>query len=279
MLGVTRALRATVGPEQVPAWSQDLPAGGSPRRPRADPAPRAVFVPSCLGSVFAPAPGHPGVASAFARLCSRAGVGLRVPADIDSLCCGTPWKSKGMTAGYDTMRQRLVASLRLATRGGRLPVVCDAVSCTEGLAAVLAEASAQFEHPPVVTDAVRFTEEHVMPALQVTAPLDRVTLHPTCSSTRLGVDGSARRLAATIAGSVTVVDEWSCCGFAGDRGLLHPELTASATRRQAQAVTAQHFDAHLSLNRTCEVAMTRATDRDYHHLLEACEHATRPASE
>ncbi len=51
----------------------------------------------------------------------------------------------------------------------------------------------------------------------------------------------------------------TCCGFAGDRGISHPELTAAATRPQAEELSGRHFDAHLSSNRTCEIGLTRAT--------------------
>ena len=58
---------------------------------------------------------------------------------------------------------------------------------------------------------------------------------------------------------MTVPDTWGCCAFAGDRGLLHPELTASATAAQAAEIAEGHFDAYASCNRTCELGMTRAT--------------------
>ena len=70
-------------------------------------------------------------------------------------------------------------------------------------------------------------------------------------------------------------DAWGCCAFAGDRGLLHPELTASATDRQAAEVRAVTADAHVSSNRTCEIGMSRATGRDYRHALEVLEELTR----
>jgi hypothetical protein len=38
---------------------------------------------------------------------------------------------------------------------------------------------------------------------------------------------------AVIADEVLVPDDWTCCAFAGDRGMLHPELTASATAAMA----------------------------------------------
>lgn len=77
---------------------------------------------------------------------------------------------------------------------------------------------------------------------------------------------------------VTVPTEWSCCAFAGDRGLLHPELTASATREYASSVRGLEADAFVSSNRTCELGMTRATSRPYRHVLELLEEATRPTA-
>ena len=61
---------------------------------------------------------------------------------------------------------------------------------------------------------------------------------------------------------------WGCCAFAGDRGMLHPELTASATMREAAEVAQIDAELHASCNRTCEVGMSRATGRDYRHVLE-----------
>ena len=67
-----------------------------------------------------------------------------------------------------------------------------------------------------------------------------------------------------------------CCGFAGDRGFLFPELTASATRREATEVMGGQHDGYYSSSRTCEIGMTRATGRIYRSFLYLLEEATRP---
>lgn len=61
---------------------------------------------------------------------------------------------------------------------------------------------------------------------------------------------------------------WDCCGFAGDRGMLHPELTDSAAALEAAEVRELRASAHASTNRTCEIGMTRATGQPYRHILE-----------
>ncbi|MEE3921780.1 hypothetical protein V2I01_36475 [Micromonospora sp. BRA006-A] len=73
----TRAARAVLGADRVPRWQRDLPRGGTPRRPHPADDPDAVFVPSCLGTLFAPAQGGTGVAAALLTLAER---GRRTPA-------------------------------------------------------------------------------------------------------------------------------------------------------------------------------------------------------
>lgn len=228
-----------------------------------------MFVPSCLGTLFAPAEGGSGVAAALLTLADRAGVRLLVPEGIGSMCCGTPWSSKGLTSGYAAVRDRVPSALRAASRDGALPVVSDAASCTEGYAKLLAGAG-----DLRVVDAVAYAATELLPRLTVRRRLGSLALHPTCSSTRLGLDDALLAVARAVADEVVVPDGWQCCGFAGDRGLLHPELTASATRAEAAAVAARSFDGHASVNRTCEIGMARATGQPYRHLLELLADAT-----
>ncbi|MEW9552840.1 FAD-binding and (Fe-S)-binding domain-containing protein [Nonomuraea sp. NPDC050783] len=258
------AARALAGAEAVPRWSRDLPRGGMRRRPVLDPDADVVYLPSCLNTMFAPADGGPGVMIAFARLARRAGVRLHVPEGIGSLCCGTPWSSKGHAEGHRAMSGRVRDAVRAATRDGRLPVVTDAASCTEGFHRLGLE----------VVDAVAYTAEHLLPRLSVERRLPSLALHPTCSSTQLGLDAAIAAIAGAVAERVVIPEGWQCCAFAGDRGLLHPELTASATRAEAAAVRAGRYAAHASVNRTCELGLTRATGEPYHHLLELLDQCT-----
>jgi D-lactate dehydrogenase len=263
------AARRLLGADNVPQWDMDLPSGGTRRRPQQAHEPQAVYFPACIGSIFGPAQDSSGVGKALLALCERAEIRLTVPAAIKGLCCGTPWKSKGMTAGYREMRQRVVAALLEATGQGSLPVVSDAASCTEGLEQLLDGSGIR------VIDAVVFVHEQVLPGLTVTDRLPSLALHPTCSSTRLGANEALTAVAAAIAEEVAVPADWGCCAFAGDRGMLHPELTASATAREAAALSGRTYAAYASTNRTCELGMSRATGHPYRHLLELVEQATR----
>ncbi|MCA5894073.1 FAD-binding oxidoreductase [Isoptericola sp. NEAU-Y5] len=283
--------RGVVGTDVVPRADDDLPGPGPRRRQEGTAGePRAVLFASCTGELFAPSDGAPGAEAALRALCERAGIGLVVPPGIGGLCCGTPWASKGLPDGAARMARRVADALWTATRGGELPVVGDASSCTHGLAAAAEHLGAadreRFARLRIV-DAVTFVRTDVLPALADrgvgVARTGSVVVHPTCATVHLGAVDDLRAVAAAVADDVEVPLAWGCCGFAGDRGMLHPELTAAATDAEAAEVAAGErrrpggrFDAYVSSNRTCEMGMTRATSRDYVHVLELLEAATRP---
>lgn len=55
--------------------------------------------------------------------------------------------------------------------------------------------------------------------------------------------------------------------MAGDRGFLFPELTASATFREAQEVNATDYSGYYSSTKTCEMAMSAAVKKNYESIL------------
>ncbi|MBK0417481.1 FAD-binding oxidoreductase [Leucobacter sp. CSA1] len=289
--GATAVGRAILGAETVPRYDADLPAGGrgAGREPGGDASdgvrhPELVFFAACIGTMFGAASGDPrdgGSAGALLALLRRAGIPAAVPDAVDGLCCGTPWKSKGHLSGYGLMSERVLPALWAASRQGELPIVCDAASCSEGLDVMIAQAAS--EDPRYrglrVIDATQFVADRVLPRLAVPRRLGRVAVHTTCSTTQLGANDAVLALAAAVAEEVVVPDGWGCCAFAGDRGMLHPELTASATEDEVAGLARAEredgaFDAYVSANRTCEIGMTRATGREYRHVLELlAEHA------
>ncbi|WP_270239262.1 FAD-binding and (Fe-S)-binding domain-containing protein [Kocuria marina] len=283
-VSATLVARSVLGTDTVPRYSPRLPAGGrsraglttAPANVPADRA-RAVFFPACIGAMFGTVHGEgPSVSEAFLMLCERAGVSVHVPEGITSACCGTPWKSKGLPSGYETMSRRTLETLWEASEHGTLPVVCDASSCTEGLVTMreLAANSPRYAGLRFL-DAVQFVAEHVLDGLTVASPVGALAVHPTCSSVQLGINDHLLRVAGACAERATVPFAWGCCGYAGDRGMLHPELTAAATAPEAAEIRLEDFDAYASLNRTCEQGMTEATGKPYEHVLRILERASR----
>jgi len=105
----------------------------------------------------------------------------------------------------------------------------------------------------------------------------RAVLHPVCSVVKMNLSEKLATIARFCCDEVTIPAAAGCCGFAGDRGFLFPELTESATRREAAEVRASVSDGHFSSSRTCEIGMTRATGRVYRSYIYLLVESSRPA--
>jgi D-lactate dehydrogenase len=86
-------------------------------------------------------------------------------------------------------------------------------------------------------------------------------------------------IASQCARTVTVPLRLDCCAFAGDRGLLFPELTASAIALESAEVNARSYDGYYSYNITCEMGMSFATQHNYHSIIYLLEQSSRVSSE
>ncbi|WP_405843714.1 FAD-binding oxidoreductase [Streptomyces platensis] len=282
---VTGAARKAVRPDLVPEWLPRMPGAA----PRTRPVTRrvgaaAVYYPACVNRIFGPPAGYPGLSlpEAVVAVSRRAGRPVWIPPDVAGTCCATIWHSKGYRRGTEVMANRIVEAAWGWTAGGRLPLVVDASSCTLGLAQevvpYLTPGHRALHEELTVVDSVVWAAEELLPRLETVRAVGSAVLHPTCAMQHLGDESQLRRVAEACAREVVVPDDVGCCAFAGDRGMLHRELTESATAKEAAEVTARHFDAHLSANRMCEVGMDHATaGRGYHSVLQALELATRPA--
>ena len=242
----------------------------------------AVYLPSCINRIFGGSRKERRTLSlpeALVALSERAGQPLWIPDDVPGHCCAVPWSSKGYSRAHEFMAEKTADALWRWSGEGELPIVIDASSCAHGLRTDVSEHHDGLE----VLDSIAWVHDRLLPNLQIDRKLDSVAVHPTCSARHLGLTRQLEAMAAAIAGEVTTPAEATCCGFAGDRGFLFPELTASATAPEAAelatAATAKGtrgHAAHISSNRTCELALERATGAPYTSFIHPLEELTRP---
>jgi D-lactate dehydrogenase len=278
-----RALRTAVSAELVPAWPENMPrAAPATLPPTVRPGAAAVYLPACINRIFGAArgaPPGPSLPEALVAVSERAGLPVWIPEDVAGHCCATPWSSKGYRAGNAHMANAVVEALWRWTDQGSLPVVLDASSCTLGLLEDvpphLIEENARHHGELEILDSVTWAHDRLLPRLNVTRRVGTATVHPPCSTGHLGLTAKLEALAAALADEVTVPLAATCCGFAGDRGLLHPELTAAATREEAAELAGRRFDAHVCSNRTCEIGLQQATGAAYASVVYLLEEATR----
>jgi D-lactate dehydrogenase len=245
----------------------------------------AVYFPSCLSRTLGPLPGEPAdltVAEALVAISRRAGQPVWIPERVAGHCCGVPFSSKGYERAHHDMAARTLGRLFEWSDAGRLPIVVDTSPCAYGLkhcgSGLDEQDRARLERLTIL-DSIEFAAAALLPHLRIYRRLPAAILHTVCSAEKMGLDAELRRLAEACSEEVFVPPSSGCCGFAGDRGWLVPELTASATAIQAAEVRLHAPGTCYSSSRTCEIGMARATGRIYRSYLHMLEWASRPSDE
>ena len=284
LTGLTAAARLVVSDDLVPSVPGPMPRAQLrtlPATTREGAA--AVYFPACVNRIFGRDPGqarHPSLPQVLVEVSARAGKPLWIPGDVAGKCCSTPWSSKGYLRGHTWMAATTCDALWAWSGHGTMPVVIDAASCTNGLLDDVKnyldpERRTRLEQITLL-DAIAWCDS-LLPALTITRRVERAAVHPTCSTTHLGLTKTLERLAGRLAGDVLVPAGTTCCGTAGDRGLLHPELVVSATRDEKAGLDELPAQAYLSANRTCEMGLRQATGYPYESFVFLLEELTRPS--
>ncbi len=282
MTGLTRGLnrltRKTLD-EPFWQWSREMPRASRGQKLSGATASEAeaVYFPACITRVMgAHAAEETSVADALLRIAGRAGVRLHVPEDAGGHCCGVPFSSKGFDAAHREAVNQTIADMYRWSRAGELAIVIDTSPCTYGLKTarpwLTAENQERFDRLTIL-DSIEFVATKLLPRLTLKRKPGAVALHPVCSATKMGIVPQLVEIARACSEEVVVPEQAGCCAFAGDRGFLFPELTASATRQEAAALSEEEVMGCYSSSRTCEIGMTRATDRVYRSYLHLVERA------
>ncbi|MBL7990848.1 MAG: FAD-binding oxidoreductase [Candidatus Kapabacteria bacterium] len=268
---------------RLPGWNDNI---GTPIRlphtsnENAD----AIYFPACVTRLMGGGenPHDMNQVEMLLRVAERAGVALWIPEKSTNYCCGTPFSSKGFTEAYREMMERTVDEFWKWSDGGRLPILTDASSCTYTFRNAGKDLSGQaLERFTQLTilDSIEYVHDVLLPKLLERGLLTRLPesalLHPVCSVMKLGFTDKLQAIAEACAHDAVTPINVGCCAFAGDRGMIAPELTANATLLEAREARERHYDGYYSSNPTCQIGMTTAVGEEYQSYIALVERATR----
>ena len=282
MRALTRMFKRVLG-DNVAEWMADAPLAAGPVPATSRVGAKAVYFPSCISRTMGRLPSEPqdrSLMEVTVDLALRAGVPVYIPSDVAGTCCGTPFSSKGLSRAHEIAINAAIERCWAWSEQGTLPIVIDTSPCTYGFRTArdyLTEENRQRFDKMRFLDSIEFAHDELLPHLSITGKAGSVAVHPVCSVIKLGLTPKLEAIARACSESVLSPLDAGCCAFAGDRGFLVPELTASATRLEADEVKTTHPEACYSSSRTCEVGMTRATGQIYRSYMYLFEKATRQA--
>jgi len=296
--GVASVMRATekISNSTLPKWNNSIPQSDSKvsrlwktrRQESSDSA--FIYFPSCISrqlgvpSVKSQVSGssNQALSEVFISLARRANINLSIPENVAGHCCGMPFASKGYEQAYQATLHKTLTQMWTWSEHGKYPIVIDTTSCTHTLRTCgddLSEEDKVIWQKLTILDGIEFLHDILLPKLDIKPVEEEVILHPNCSLRKLGSDGKMLAIAKQCAKSATVPLNLGCCAFAGDRGLLFPELTQSATEKETAEVLAKNYDGYYSSNIPCEIGMSKATEKEYVSIVYLVERASRVQNE
>jgi D-lactate dehydrogenase len=281
MTNLTRTIRRFV--PAMPLWSDYLqrpPAlsvlrsnGKHPGKPDSE----IVYFPACISRTMGTYKGQDkNLIETFMSICDKAGIDVQVLNDLTGACCSQIFSSKGFSDAYRFTANKIADQLWQSSRKGVLPIVIDVSSCAYTLhqmRPVLDDERKRKYDALTIMDSVDFLHDMVMPFVDRKQLDKKIVLHPVCSLKKMKTENKFIRLAKHFAKEVTIPNHAGCCGMAGDRGFLFPELTASATDAEAREVKQNKYDGYYSSTKTCEIALSDATQENYLSILYLVDEA------
>ncbi len=251
MSSLTKGIRY-VSMDNFPLWTPAMPKAYYPHKINQKSEPlKVVYFPSCLNQMMGTAKKTPDatpLVDKTVQLLQKAGYEVLFPKDMDKLCCGTIWESKGMMDIADRKSAELEEALFAATEQGKYPVLCDQSPCLHRMRNVMTKVK--------LYEPVEFIYTFLKDKLEFT-PIDKpVSIHITCSTQKMGLRDQMISLASLCSTNVIVPEEVGCCGFAGDKGFINPEVNTYALRKLKPQLEKAGVEVGYSNSRTCEIGLT-----------------------
>ena len=261
----------------LPLWTPSMPkpynaAGKLPQTAKS--SLNVVYFPSCLNQTMGidkASKGMKPLAQEMTELMQKAGYEVIFPKNMDSLCCGTIWESKGLPEIAMKKTRQLEDALWEASEHGRYPVVCDQSPCLHRMKQHITKVE--------LYESTEFIWKFLKDRLVFTQTDTPVALHLTCSTKLMKIDTVVHKLACLCSSDVLVPQGVGCCGFAGDKGMTHPELNAYALRKLREQIEAKGIEVGYSNSRTCEIGLQTNSGIPYRSIVYLVNSCTKTKTE
>ena len=258
----------------IPLWTPAMPKAYHIRNSRLSTFHsklKVVYFPSCINQAMGLAKKSPEempLVNKMVSLLHKAGYEIIFPKNMDKLCCGTIWESKGMMDIADKKSRELEAALYEASQQGKYPVLCDQSPCLYRMRHTMNEIK--------LYEPVEFIHTFLMDKLEFTQTDTPVAVHITCSMQKMGLGNQVVSLAKQCSSRVLVPEEVGCCGFAGDKGFTHPEVNSYALRKLRPQIEKSGIQIGYSNSRTCEIGLTTNAGIPYVSIAYLVDKCTKP---
>ena len=258
---------------KMPLWTPSLPKNyrfKEGRVVRSEHKDKVVYFPSCINQTMGVDKKSRHLRPLVEEMMSlfdKAGYEVILPKAMDKLCCGTIWESKGMPEVADKKLRELEDALWEASEQGKYDVVCDQSPCLYRMKEKIKRMH--------LYDSAEFVWKKMRDRLEFKQGDTPIAIHLTCSTRKMGIEEAMIGLAQLCSSRVLLPEGVGCCGFAGDKGMTHPELNAYALRKLRSQIEANGIEVGYSNSRTCEIGLTTNSGVPYRSIIYLVNEHTR----
>ncbi len=267
MKNITQSIKKII--PSFPLWMNEM--GKPPKQIVSQPNnPQVVYFTACLHRVMGNENGGKSLQQAFIDICTKSGIEVLLPKDITGHCCGQPFSSKGFNPAARIAEEKTIDKLLYWSSNGKLPIVIDFTSCTYTLLhnqQFLSPAYKQKFSTLTLLDTTTYLQQTILPKLPIKTKKEEIVLHPVCSAKKLFLDDQFKAIANACSNNIVIPKYAGCCGMAGDRGFLFPDLTKSATELEVEEIKDKTCDGFYSSGKTCEMSMSHYSGKNYQHII------------
>lgn len=115
----------------------------------------------------------------------------------------------------------LISILKVTSENEKYPLVFDTFPCLQTIMNHIQNTNSNTLY---LYEPVEFINDFLLNKIKINKKKDEITIHVTCSSTKMGLDDKFLNAAKTCAEKLLYSMKFDTAGFAGDRGFSYPDL-------------------------------------------------------
>ena len=224
---------------------------------------KVLYFSSCVHSVFESSGAKP-MNKVIESLLQKADCELIQLKEMKSFCCGLPYASKGFEDIADEKLNELILEMVCT---GVESIICDNSPCSSRIIEQARKVNIKVE------DAISFFSGR-LERFKLSKSKKKSVVFPVCSLKKSGKGGHFTKIAEACLEEFKEPEEIACCGFAGDRGFSHPELTESSLKNLKEF--SQGCSSGYSSSRTCEIGLSRHSGISFENILGLLDECSEP---
>lgn len=268
---------------KIPMWSADFPKGAtkikynSIKPKEGAIIGKVVYFPSCITRSMGVSKSYSNeleITKLTEKLLLKAGYEVIYPDNLNSLCCGMAYSSKGYTKAGEYASNRLLNALIKASNNGEYPILCDMSPC-------LYTMHVNMDNSLKLYEPAEFITKYLLNRLNIKKLDKSISVFAVCSAKKMGVDNMLYDIAKACAKEVIIIDS-NCCGFAGDRGFTLPQINSHGLRLLKEQVNGNLTDGTkvnkstegYATSRTCEIGLSKNSGITFKSILYLLDQAS-----